>query len=305
SSADAGAATADAGSSEVGATNPGLDSTLSNGDAGAPDGTTAPPSSSDGGFDAVIMYADAARLDVYIPNSNPSDDAGSDAAPNPWDLWPPCSPDVQLLDDGGNYLGEVPDTHVYDSGSCATYPWFRTYSSTVKSGAADAAAMSCDDCLRANACGLGQAGFALLGGGAGGGVLGPCSDLREAGTASAGNGALQPLFDLCASLFECVEESNCVNSQSPPIVSNCYCGSMTGSACLQPGAPNGACRQQILDAFQATSSTSATTILEHLTDVTLQSSYAAAEVMALFDCARTQQSPRCDMCFPGAGADGG
>ena len=105
SSADAGAATADAGSSEVGATNPGLDSTLSNGDAGAPDGTTAPPSSSDGGFDAVIMYADAARLDVYIPNSNPSDDAGSDAAPNPWDLWPPCSPDVQLLDDGGNYFG--------------------------------------------------------------------------------------------------------------------------------------------------------------------------------------------------------
>jgi len=302
SSAGAGPTAADGGSSDVGATNPGLDSTLSNGDAAAPDATTAPPSSSDGGFDAVIVYADAARLDVYIPNSNPTGDAGSDAAPNPWDLWPPCGPDVPLLDDGGNFLGEAPDTHVYDSGSCATYPWFQTYSSTA-TGAADAAAMSCDDCLRANGCGLGEVGIGF--GVTSVGVLGPCSDLREAGTASAGNGALEPLFDLCGRLFECVENSNCINSLVPARADNCYCGTMAGSACLQPGAPNGACRQQIEDAFQATSSTSATTILEHLTDLSLQSSYAAAEVMAVFSCARASTMPRCDMCFPHASADGG
>jgi hypothetical protein len=303
SSVDAVATTADAASADIAATDTGLDSALSNGDAGALDATTAPPGSSDGGFDVMILYADAARLDVYIPNSNPTADAGSDAAPNPWDLWPPCGPDVPLLDDGGNLLGEVPDNHVYDSGSCATYPWLKTYSSTANSGAADAAGMTCDDCLRANGCGLGQGGNAVGLGGEG--VLGPCSDLREAGTAAAGNGALQPLFDLCGSLFECVENSNCTNSQAPPNVSNCYCGSMTGSACLNPGAPNGACRQQIEDAFQATPSTTATTILEHLTDVSLQSSYAAAEVLALFACARVSAAPRCDMCFPSAGADGG
>jgi len=302
SSAGAGPTAADGGSSDVGATNPGLDSTLSNGDAAAPDATTAPPSSSDGGFDAVIVYADAARLDVYIPNSNPTGDAGSDAAPNPWDLWPPCGPDVPLLDDGGNFLGEAPDTHVYDSGSCATYPWFQTYSSTA-TGAADAAAMSCDDCLRANAYGIGAASLALGGGGTG--IVPPCSDLREAGTAQAGNGAQHPLFELCAKLFECVENSNCANSQVPANVSNCYCGTNTGSACLNPGAPNGACRQQIEDAFQADPTTTATTILEHLTDTSRQSSYAAAEIMTVFNDALPPNRPNCPMCFPRASADGG
>lgn len=290
-----GGGSADAMASDTGST---VDSTVAeSGDANTANAQT---SSVDAGFDADIEYADAARLDVMIVGASLPGDAGDAGAAEPWDLWPPCGLDVAILDDAGDLLGEAPDTTVHGSVSCATYSWFPTYSGASGPSASDGG-ITCDECLRANGCGLGSS-YGLSGG-----IVPPCSDLRDAGMATIGSGAGEPFFALCGALFECVEKTNCVFDSHGGAngVSNCYCGAAQGMACLPAGAANGQCLQEIENAYQAVPSTSATTILEHLTDLSQAPSYAAAEVMATFACALTATSPRCGMCFPPVGPDGG
>ncbi len=297
SSADATVSAADGGLA-------GGDSALPIGDAGSPDLGVSPTGldagAVDGTFDADIQYADAARL-PDLGTAPVVGEGGVAPAPSPWDLWPPCAPDKPITDDSGDLTGESADDAGFDSGSCSTYSWTRTYPKAAGSGAKDGGGLTCDQCLRVNACGLGISTSAL---GLTSGVLPPCSDLREAGTAAHGQGAGASLFSLCGKLFECVESTGCYTSSYPPIVQNCYCGTALGAACLQPGVADGLCKKEIEEAFQAEPTTPIPDILGHLTDLSLQTGYAGSEVMTLFDCAQVA-SPRCDMCFPSGGVDGG
>jgi hypothetical protein len=243
-------------------------------------------------LDAGIEYADAARLRGYAEAAVPIGADGAvtvvEAAPPPGSDWPVCASDMLGASGHG-----VPD----DSGACSTHAWTITY----RSG--DAGGKTCDQCMRFAQCGAGITTGQN-------GVLPPCSDVREAGTAAQGHGAGRSLFELCAALFNCVSTSSCAGGGSldrNATVNNCYCGSVKGAACLQPdAAPNGVCKSQIEEAVQAGPSTSASSIINNLTDMSnpvgLPGSHAGTEVMALYNCALTNG---CDMCFSHGAGDGG
>jgi len=253
---------------------------------GTTDATTAGEASGDSGFDADIQYADAARLTLALEAAAsaavPEGSTVDAAPPPPWASWPVCNPDA--------YVGkhEVPD----DAGTCATFGW------TIQTDAGPIP-RTCDECVRCNKCGV----YAATNGQVGGGTFPPCSDLARDGggpTAVQGPAAGQPLFQLCAALFECVSTSGCTGdggSDPNATVANCYCGTASSSDCLN-GNGNGACKGEIESAMQAGPSISATQIVMSLTDlqgVDLSTAKTGAEVLALYQCALTDF---CDMCFP-------
>jgi len=248
-------------------------------------------------FDAGIQYADPDRLNGFVAPDAASDtvsDAGTtQAGPTAGSQWPACAQDMYTLH------REVPD----DAGPCLTYEWTPTFGP----GCGDAGnnsnpCLPCDQCLRKSHCGVGG----ILPGSFG--VLPPCSDLREAGTAAHGNGAGKPLFDLCAALFDCVTKKSCTcadptDPNASP--SNCYCGTNMGTACVAEGGANGVCRKEIEEAVQASPSTSPVDILANLTDLSnpmgLPGSHAGTEVMALVNCAVTADCKRCFTSNPDGG----
>lgn len=246
--------------------------------------------SNEGGFDAGIEYADATRRPDVLATSGAGADAGGPTA-KPWDTWPVCKQDTPVstnpADLCASAVGEIPD----DAGVCPTYRWVPSYG--------DASA-TCEQCLRDNTCGICKVG-----------VFPPCSDLREAGTAAQGPGAGKPLYDLCAALFECVVHSNCLLDGIPARPDNCYCGTASGAACINPGAANGACKAEIEAAGQVSKSTVASDVLSHITDVTHPTYHPSSEVMALFNCINIAATvgpsgpTKCTMCSPPARTDGG
>ncbi|HEY4013595.1 MAG TPA: hypothetical protein VGM06_09670 [Polyangiaceae bacterium] len=230
---------------------------------------------------AIIMYADAARL-PKVPDASVLVDAG--AVVEPWSVWPTCAPDSPIFDPTNplQVLGESAD----DGGACTGFNWL----AVGDAGVVGDAGKACGDCLRENVCGVPVVG----------GVFPPCSDLREAGTAAEGTGAGQPLFDLCASLFDCVAQTSCVgtSSEDPNAMTfNCYCGTAAGGACLVPGAANGPCKTQIEAAFQVAQPVTAaglSDLVSNLTNVTSSTKRAGGEVLALFGCGIVAT---CDTCF--------
>ena len=248
------------------------DATVSGSDeGGTTDATTAGEASGDSGFDADIQYADAARLTLALEAAAsaavPEGSTVDAAPPPPWASWPVCNPDA--------YVGkhEVPD----DAGTCATFGWTTNFDSGISSRnecnspiQTDAGPIprTCDECVRCNKCGV----YAATNGQVGGGTFPPCSDLARDGggpTAVQGPAAGQPLFQLCAALFECVSTSGCTGdggSDPNATVANCYCGTASSSDCLN-GNGNGACKGEIESAMQAGPSISATQIVMSLTDL--------------------------------------
>jgi hypothetical protein len=252
-------------------------------------------------LDAGIQYANDARLMGFGDAGTAiTNDAGRGTG------WPVCAPDTLVRTDGGKVLKvtEVSD----DSGSCPTYLWTPTFVGGVGQKLCGThPCQTCDECMRFSQCGsYPTSGFTTSGHNS---VFPPCSDEREAGTASQGPGAGMPLFDLCAALFDCVSQSSCTGggpSDPNAAVSNCYCGTNVGAACYVDGGANGFCKDAIQAAVQAGPSTTAATIVANLTDpsdpMSLPASHAGTEVMALYACAVTD----CPMCFSSdGGTDGG
>jgi len=256
-------------------------------------------------FDAGIQYADPDRLSGFVAldvaASTASEAGVAEASSAAGSQWPACAQDTYSPHNDVLHR-EVPD----DSGSCLSYQWAPTFGL----GCEDAGATSsnqclpCDQCLRKAQCGL----YGVLLSANTRGVFPPCSDLQEAGTAAHGQGAGRRLFDLCATLFDCVSRSSCTGADpTDPTASpsNCYCGTSPGAACVAEGGANGVCKKEIEEAVQAGPSTSPSDILANLTDETnpmgLPGSHAGTEVMGLLTCALTAD---CKRCFTGS-PDGG
>jgi hypothetical protein len=254
-----------------------IDSTM---DVGAPLAEASrADSGSDGDLlDAGIQYADPGRLPEGGGADGSVADAGGPGAQPCWAHWPDCTQDKW----GPRSAFSTTD----DAGTCATHIW--TGSS------------ACDQCLRANACGPDWGDAAALASG-NEGVLPPCVDLREAGTAAQGSRAGDPLYAICADLLLCVMRSRCVTdagvSDPNANVTNCYCGANSGAACLQEGGANGACKDQIQAAMQATPSTDPSYIVGHITDPSIAAIRPNYDVMALINCALTAG---CSACFSGS-----
>jgi hypothetical protein len=68
----------------------------------------------------------------------------------------------------------------------------------------------------------------------------PCSAVT--GVATDGPMAGTPRADLCKAVYACIERTKCHASGT---ASPCYCGTVSGAACLNPGAANGVCKSQI------------------------------------------------------------
>jgi hypothetical protein len=166
---------------------------------------------------------------------------------------------------------------------------------------------SCYACLVLNAC-IDSTGAAFpAGNGSGTPVTNSeCGDPNGAGmnfpfdnpNASTSNPAA------CLSALTCVLTSNganpssgCTLSETPPSVSNCYCGANTGSSCLSSAAaPVGVCAS-VIDS--TVGQTDPTTVLSHFTDTT----YSSGSVgLAILDCAITAPATppaaaKCPTCF--------
>jgi hypothetical protein len=83
--------------------------------------------------------------------------------------------------------------------------------------------------------------------------------------------------------------NECTTSQSPSSVSNCYCGSATGSACIaSPSSPVGVCAARENTAL---GTTDPTTALSHFTDTTFSPGGVGNAVL---NCALTAN---CAACF--------
>ncbi len=117
-----------------------------------------------------------------------------------------------------------------------------------------------------------------------------CDDLMGDAVSGPSAGAWKP--SLCSGTISCILASSCAD----PVVTDCYCGSAVGAACLTPGAANGACLTAETSGLETTDphATAATTFTSK--------SLAAGVANAIFACAA---SAHCSTCLEGRGGEGG
>jgi hypothetical protein len=117
-----------------------------------------------------------------------------------------------------------------------------------------------------------------------------CDDLMGDAVTGPSAGAWKP--SLCSSTISCILGSSC----AAPLVTDCYCGSAVGAACLIPGAANGACLMDESAGLETTD--------PHATvGATFTSkSLAAGVANAIFACAA---GAHCSSCLGGSGGDAG